>query len=53
MSKCTNCIYVLTCPCGQFDFVGESKGSFAETLSGQFETKSIYLNIYLPIFDDI
>jgi hypothetical protein len=32
-----NCIYVLTCPCEQFDFIGESKVSFAETLASKFE----------------
>lgn len=31
-----NCIYVLTCPCGQFDFVGLSKLPFAETLAREF-----------------
>ncbi|CAF1450870.1 unnamed protein product [Adineta steineri] len=29
----TNCIYVLTCPCGKFDYVGQSKLPFATTLA--------------------
>lgn len=26
----------MTCPCGQFDFIGQANLSFAETLTGEF-----------------
>ena len=47
-----NCIYVLTCPCGQFDFIGESKVSFAETMICNSYDDNIYtlISFYLFLF---
>ena len=29
----TDCIYVLTCPCGKFDYIGQTVSSFATALA--------------------
>ena len=43
----TNIIYVLTCPCGQFDYVGESSQALAPSLRRHRQLGNLFMHEFL------